>query len=290
MRRATLPFGMSLPGRRVVARSFAVMALLGLGSARAEAPAPPDLLLGLYPSYPPLDMRDPMTGVLEGFDVDLATGLSQRMGMTPRMVETGFAQLIPSLLTGRIRMFFNGMVDTPLRRQSVSFVDYLQSGFQFVTLSGDDHAPSTLPELCGRMVAASRVTSVPAELLAWSDRNCVAKHLPPVLLFATENSADARLQLREGRVVAALQDSLTLPWTVETSGHTLRALGEAFHLSPLGIGLPRGDSTFICRVSGAFSALQQDGTYLSLIHKWHLPESAALPAQPVPEDCSRHVF
>ena len=270
---------------RFLRRAFAVTALLGLGSARAEAP---DLPLGLYPSYPPLDMRDTTTGDLEGFDVDLATALSQRMGMTPRMVETGFAQLIPSLLTGRIRMFFNGMVDTPLRRESVSFVDYLQSGFQFVTLSGDAHAPSSLPELCGRRVAASRVTSVPAELLAWSDRNCVAKKRPPVLLFATENSADARLQLREGRVVAALQDSLTLPWTVEISGHTLQALGEPFHLSPLGIGLPKGDADFTCRVSKAFSALQQDGTYLALIHKWHLPESAALPTQPILKACTDH--
>lgn len=270
---------------RFLLRTFAVTALLGLGAAKAETP---DLPLGLYPSYPPLDMRDTTTGELEGFDVDLATALSQRMGMMPRMVETGFAQLIPSLLTGRIRMFFNGMVDTPLRRQSVSFVDYLQSGFQFVTLSGDDQAPSSLPELCGRRVAASRVTSVPAELLAWSERNCVAKSRPPVLLFATENSADARLQLREGRVVAALQDSLTLPWTVEISGHTLQALGEPFHLSPLGIGLPKGDAAFTCRVSNALLALQRDGTYLSLIHKWHLPENAALPAQPVPKECTDH--
>ncbi|NVN11370.1 ABC transporter substrate-binding protein [Nguyenibacter vanlangensis] len=235
------------------------------------------IAVGLYPSYPPLDMRDMRTDALEGFDVDLSAALLQRMGMAGRVVETSFAQLIPSLETGRIQMFFNGMMDTPARRQSIAFVDYLQSGVQFLTLSDEPHRPLDPQDMCGRMVAASRITSEPAHLLHWSERICVARGLPPVVLFAAENSADARLQLMEGRVVATLQDSLTAPWIIARNHGRFRALGAPFDMAPLGIGLSKDDRDLTCRVQRALNGLQADGSYLRLIRKWGLPPESALP-------------
>ncbi|GBR36698.1 amino acid ABC transporter substrate-binding periplasmic protein [Neoasaia chiangmaiensis NBRC 101099] len=270
------------------------MTLLALVLARVPACASDatPVTVGLYPSYPPLDMRDPRTDELQGFDVDLGQMLARRMGRTPRIVETSFAQLIPSLLTGRIAMFFNGMMDTPARRNSIAFVDYLQSGLQFIILASDDHAPRTPADLCGRMVGASRITSEPASLIAWSDQNCVREHRPPVRLFATENSADARLQLREGRVVAVLQDSLTAPWTAHATGGLFLLLGDPFDMTPLGIGLPKDDVALACRTATALAALQTDGTYAALIRKWQLPPSSAITTArpkdcPLPTDCDR---
>lgn len=193
------------------------------------------LSIGMYPSYPPLDMRNTQTNTLEGFDVDLSRALLERVGRPFTIIETSFAQLIPSLLTERIQMFFNGMMDTPTRRQSIGFVDYLRSGLQFMTLADDRFAPRTQPDLCGRMVATSRITSEPASLMMWSDHYCVARHKPPIDLFAAENSADARLQLREGRVVAVLQDSLTAPWTLTTNPGMFHLLGSLLNSHPLAL-------------------------------------------------------
>ncbi|MFT8417584.1 MAG: transporter substrate-binding domain-containing protein [Acetobacter sp.] len=270
-----------------ISSTLGLCVFLCLNNTKTHAAAPP-LLIGLYPSYPPLDMRDPQTNALEGFDVDLGRALIQHMPRSASVVETSFAQLIPSLLSGRIDLFFNGMMDTPTRRESIAFVDYLQAGFQFITLAGEASAPHTLPELCGKMVAASRLTSEPAHLLAWSAEHCVQQHLPPVELFATENSADARLQLREGRVVAVLQDSLTTPWLLQVNNGVFEQLGEPFGLTPLGIGLSKGNSLLNCQITAALAELQANGTYLALIHKWHLPQSSALPPMPQHAGCYDH--
>nr|WP_298798988.1 ABC transporter substrate-binding protein [uncultured Acetobacter sp.] len=268
-------------------RWLAALCLVTLLHANGHAENHP-VSIGMYPSYPPLDMRNTQTNTLEGFDVDLSHALLERAGRSFEIIETSFAQLIPSLLTDRIQMFFNGMMDTPVRRKSIGFVDYLQSGLQFITLSDDSFAPHTLPELCGRMIATSRITSEPASLIAWSNQHCVAEHKPPVELFAAENSADARLQLREGRVAAVLQDSLTAPWTLTINPGQFRLLGDSFELTPLGIGLPKNDTHLQCLITAALAALQADGTYLALIRKWHLPESSAIAFSGPQPDCSTH--
>lgn len=260
---------------------------LCLGSGKTRAAALP-LLIGMYPNYPPLDMRNPLTNALEGFDIDLGRALLQRMQRDANVVETSFTQLIPSLLTGRIDIFFNGMMDTPARRENIAFVDYLQAGFQFITLADDAATPRTLPDLCGKMVAASRLTSEPTHLLAWSEQHCVQQNRPPVQLFATENSADARLQLCEGRVLAVLQDSLTTPWLLQANHGLFQRLGEPFDFMPLGIGLSKSSSQLNCQLTAALAQVQANGTYLALIRKWHLPESSAIPPMPQQAGCYDH--
>src|SRR5881394_995667 len=79
---------------------FAASAALCLLALRAAA----DSLLaqipvGVYPSYPPLDMRDLATGALSGFDVELGQQLVKRLNTRFDMQETAFAQLVASVQT-----------------------------------------------------------------------------------------------------------------------------------------------------------------------------------------------
>ena len=45
----------------------------------------------------------------------------------------------------------------------------------------------------------------------WSKKNCEAKGKPALEIVGTEGSADARTQLRQKRLDAAVQGSETLP-------------------------------------------------------------------------------
>ena len=59
-------------------RSIVVAALFGAMTVGANAGQVPSALnVGVYPSYPPLDMRDPATGALSGFDIELSHELEE---------------------------------------------------------------------------------------------------------------------------------------------------------------------------------------------------------------------
>ncbi len=258
-------------------RSFAAIApllllLAGTGTGLAQA----SVAVGIYPSYPPLDMRAPATGDLKGFDIDFGNAVAQKLGVTIDWRETAYVQLVASVQTGRIRFFFNGMNETPARLQLISFVDYLRSGTQFMTLSSNAAAFPAMTALCGKKVAASRGTNLPQQIADWSKANCEASGRPAVIYLGADNNIDARSQLKQGRTDAMAQDSLTIPFIRSQEAGTYATVGAPFDYVSMGVGVGRDDTALQAKLSQAVQSLIDDGSYAKLLAKWGLPASSAV--------------
>lgn len=251
-----------------------VFCVLALPVHAGSIPSP--LNVGVYPSYPPLDMRDPATGALGGFDVDLSAELAERLGVKFDFQETAFAQLVASVQTGRINLFFNGMNDTAPRRELISFVDYLSSGDQFMIRAGDASMLKTDADLCGKSVAGSRSTSLPGQVAEWSKAHCEAAGKPAIVLMGADNNIDARSQLKQGRVDAIVQDSLTIPFTSSKEPGTYATLGEPFDVKLMGIGVTKSDTPLQAALASALQGLIDNGDYSALLKKWGLPTTSAV--------------
>jgi polar amino acid transport system substrate-binding protein len=243
----------------------------------AAAPVPAHLSVGIYPSYPPLDMRDPASGALQGFDIELGQRLAERLHTNFDLQETAFAQLVASVQTGRISLFFNGMNDTAARRELISFVDYLQSGTQFMVRAADAAATPDEASLCGKKIAGSRGTNLPGQIAAWSQAHCESQGRPAVIFLGADNNIDARSQLRQSRADAMAQDSLTIPYVQVQEPGQYTTVGEPFDTTVMGIGVTRSDTDLQTAVATALQSMIDDGTYAALLKKWNLPASSAIP-------------
>ncbi|MBV8768232.1 MAG: transporter substrate-binding domain-containing protein, partial [Hyphomicrobiales bacterium] len=167
------------------------------------------LMAAIVPNYPPLDLRDPATNELSGLDVDLGNAIAAKLGVKMDWQETSFEQMISAVDTGRVDVILSGMTDLASRHDKVSFVDYLRSGPQFfVQASRANEFPDMLA-LCGKSVGTSRRTSFPGEIAQWSDQHCKPAGKPAINVVGTEGSPDARTQLKQGRVDAAMQGNET---------------------------------------------------------------------------------
>ena len=245
--------------------------LLTLSAAAAE---PAHIPIGVYPSYPPLDMRDPASGALKGFDIDLGRQLAQRLGLTFDVQETAFAQLVASVQTGRIKLFFNGMNDTAPRRELISFVDYLRSGTQFMARAADAYPDEAA--LCGKKVAGSRSTNLPGQIAAWSQSRCESQGRPAVVFLGADNNIDARSQLKQGRADAMAQDSLTIPYIQAQEPGVYQTVGEPFEITIMGIGVDKSDASLQSALVKALQEMIDDGSYAALLKTWGLPASSAI--------------
>jgi polar amino acid transport system substrate-binding protein len=256
---------------------FATSAVLCLLALRAAAdPLPAQFSVGVYPSYPPLDMRDPATGALSGFDVELGQQLAKRLGTSFDMQETAFAQLVASVQTGRIKLFFNGMNDTAPRRELISFVDYLRSGTQFMVRATDAGAAPNEDDLCGKKIAGSRSTNLPGQIAEWSKTHCEGKGRPAVVFLGADNNIDARSQLKQGRADAMAQDSLTIPFIQAQEKGVYRTVGEPFDMTIMGIGVAKSDLALQTALASALQVMIDDGEYAALLTRWNLPASSAV--------------
>jgi polar amino acid transport system substrate-binding protein len=253
-------------------KSLAVpILLLTLAAAAAE---PAHIPVGVYPSYPPLDMRDPASGELKGFDIELGRRLAQKLGASFDLQETAFAQLVASVQTGRIKLFFNGMNDTAPRRELTGFVDYLRSGTQFMARAADSYPDETA--LCGKKIAGSRSTNLPSQIAAWSQAHCEGQGRAAVVFLGADNNIDARSQLKQGRADAMAQDSLTIPYVQAQEAGVYQTVGEPFDMTIMGVGVDKTDASLQGALVRALQAMIDDGSYAEILKTFGLPASSAI--------------
>ncbi|WP_407310284.1 ABC transporter substrate-binding protein [Pseudomonas sp. nanlin1] len=264
----------------------AVLSVLTTASSWAAEPAglPASIkskgfiVAGIMPNYPPMDFKDPATNQLTGVDYDLGMAIGKRLGLEVKWQETAFEQMVSGLVTQRLDIVLSGMTDTAERQKTVDFVDYFKTGPQFYILDSSTDI-KVASDLCGKKVGTSRRTNFPAEIAKWSGKNCEANGRPAIQVVGTEGSADARAQLRQARLDAAVQGSETLPYIQSQEPGAYRVIGEPLTLQLTGLGVAKSNAGLSSAIIGALDAMIADGTYASILKKWDLEKGAVTKAQ-----------
>lgn len=250
----------------------AAFVLAALPALAAEAPQrirdAGKLVIATFPNYPPLTFRDPATNARQGFDVELGEAIGRALGVPVEWSEMAFIQMIPGLQTGRADLAMDGIGDLPARREAVEMVDYLQTGARFFVAAGSD---ARVPQdLCGKRVGASRSTSWPADMAAWSKQQCEGQGRPALQVVGTEGSIDTRTQLRSGRLDGGVQGDETTAWFQKVEPGAYVPLGERFTTVLVGIPVAKAEPALRDAVRAALAGLVADGTYAALLKKWGL--------------------
>jgi polar amino acid transport system substrate-binding protein len=256
-----------------------IVGAMALHMPLAHAEAAPSigkstLVAAIVPNYPPFEYKDPATDKLMGFDVDLGEALAAKLGVKLQWEETGFDQMMSALTTNRVDVILSGMTDLPSRREAVNFLDYVTGGPQFYTLKARAGEFASMDALCGKTVGASRRTSWPDDITAWSNEHCVKAGKKPINVSGTNGSSDARVQLRQGRLDAAVQGGETLPYQNSVEQNAYAPIGKPFLSQYNGIGMAKGNATLNAGLTTALNQLIADGTYQKILVKWGLQEHA----------------
>jgi polar amino acid transport system substrate-binding protein len=255
-----------------------LLAVLLAGTATASVKAgelPPEiakqgsLKVAVVPNYPPMEFRDPATNTLTGFDVELGEALGRKLGVKIAWQETSFDQLMPAIATGRVDAILTGMTDLKSRQDTATFIDYLRNGPRFFIQQARAAEFKDTMALCGRTVGASRRTSFPKLIAAWSDAHCGGE---PIKFVGTEGSGDARTQLKQGRLDAAVQGGETLPYMMDLEPGAYVPIGEVFAVQFTGLALGVKETALQQAVADALDALIADGSYRALLTKWKLTD------------------
>lgn len=225
-------------------------------------------------NYPPLEYKDPLTGKLIGFDIDLGEALGKVLGVKIEWQPTSFEQMPSSITTGRVDMILSGMNDNVERREFLYMIDYIKSGVQFYTTVTNSAKLKVPTDLCGQKVGMSRLTKYPALVAAWSAKNCVAQGKPDIVIAGSDGSADARSQLKQGRIVAAVQGPETLPYIMQQEPNAYALVGTPIADLYSAIGVGKKNIELRDAVAGAFRKLIADGTYKAILTKYNLEDRA----------------
>ena len=261
----------------VVAIVFALAVAAGAQELPDRIKKAGKLVVATKPNYPPITYKDPATNQNMGVDIDLGEAIAKELGVAIEWQDTEFAQIFSSLQTGRVDMALQGISDLPERREVADFVNYLRSGSQFYTNPANAATIKTPEDLCGKNVGASRSTNWPKRIEEWSAANCVAKGKPAIKVVGTEGSADARTQLKSGRLDAAVQGLETLPYFQKLEPNTYVLIGQPFTEDLMGIPFAKTETQLRDAIKAAIERLQAKGVYEQILAKYGLQATKLSP-------------
>lgn len=227
-------------------------------------------------TYPPMAYYDPATEKLAGLDIELGNEIGKRLGVEVEWINSKYAQLVPSLDTGRGDMIISGMGDTPERQETFDFIDYIKIGGQFYTAAGNESLNS-LDDVCGKSVAGGRASTIPGDVTVWSDANCVAKGKPAVEAVGVQDSNAARISVELGRTDAAAIGAHTVRYNMQLYPGKFKMVGEPINEKVAGVTFLKKDTELRDAVHAAMKEMVADGAYQKILDNWKMGDLTIIP-------------
>jgi polar amino acid transport system substrate-binding protein len=248
---------------------IAVLALCAAAALTAQASAAKTLLYCSDISYPPEEFVQ--GGKNLGSDIDVGTEVAKRLGMSAKFQNTGFDGIVAALLSNKCDAIISGMNDTPERRKSIAFVDYLNVGQSFIGKKGNPLHIKTALDVCGR-VAGAQVATTNLQTLQTIDKQCKAKGKKGVKVISFKEDPLGVTALKTGHIDVYESDSPPAVWYT-TKDTSLQIVGPPVNAIPVGIGLKK-KSSLQAKMQAAVNAMYKDGTMAKILKKWNMSQFA----------------
>ncbi|MGV0740312.1 glutamate ABC transporter substrate-binding protein [Mycobacterium syngnathidarum] len=218
------------------------------------------LVVGIDQSTNLLSFRDPVSGELAGFDVDIAREVARDLLGDPAEVEF-------RLLTSpeRISALQDGSVDIVVKAMTVTCARAEQIAFSTVYFDARQRllVPKASPVRGPADLAGKRVCSqVDTTSLA-----TVARVAPTATLLAVQNWDDCLVALQQGQADAVSTDASILAGMAVQDPY-LHLVGPSLEDEPYGIGMNKSREDLVRAVNASLERIRGDGTWLSLYRRW----------------------
>jgi polar amino acid transport system substrate-binding protein len=224
------------------------------------------------PAYPPQSSYDEATGTWEGFDIDVATEIANRLGVEIKWETPSWDTLTAGHWNDRWDLSVGSMTITEERAQVLDFSDpYYYTPAGLAVQQGSDI--TSFDQLVGKTIGACSACSYEWYL---ERKLNIPGYTPEYLVpenitfvgYDTDTTAIQDLVL--GRLDAVLSAVPTLQGAID-KGKSIQLLGDPVFYEPLGAAADRSASldptAFIQMVSDIIGQMHQDGTLTDLSMK-----------------------
>lgn len=245
-------------------------ALLGLTAA---LPAHAETLrVGMECTYAPFNYRTP-DGKMAGYDVDVAQGIAERIGVDLEYVCQEWDGMIPALLASKFDLIVASLSITEERKQKIDFsIPYRVSigrilGAKDAKLKLFDDAGKPIPEAFdGLRFGVERASTYSKWLEA---------KLPNAEAVFYDSNQSMLLDLQNGRIDIAITNPMKayLDFLSKDDGAGFEfvspAIDEVEYFGPgVGVGLRKGNDELLKRIDKALAEMIKDGSLEKYSHKY----------------------
>ena len=251
----TTPGGTTAATKPAAAPTFAADSTMGKIVAKGK------LTVGVKFDQPGFGLKDPVTGKVDGFDVQMAKEIGHALGLKDdqiEFVEAVSANRIPFLQEDKVDLVIATMTINADRKTQIDFSRPYYLAGQSILVKKDNTTIKSVDDLNGKNVCSVQGST--------SEKNVKAKPPQANLLSLTGYAAcvDA---MKSGRVEAVSTDDIILAGFA-ASDTSLKLVGGQFTQEPYGIGVKKGKTDFVQFIDALIAKELSDGTWDKIYDKY----------------------
>ncbi|MCM6777357.1 glutamate ABC transporter substrate-binding protein [Nocardia sp. CDC159] len=221
------------------------------------------LLVGLDPGSNLFSFRDPISGTLAGFDVDIAKEIAadlfgDRERVEYRMLSS--AERERALQDRTVDVVVKTMTITCDRRQRVEFSSPYFLSHQRV-LAVRNSGITGLADLAGKRVCVAAGTT---------SLNLIRRKQPGAAILTVPAWADCLVVLQQRQVDAISTDDALLAGLAIQDPNYTEIVGDNLSDEPYGVGIPKGNDDMVRFVNATLERIRSDGTWNRIYQRWLL--------------------
>lgn len=253
--------------------SLASSNALPSGSTMAAIKKRGRLVAGVSADSYLLGARDPLSGRIQGFDIDFVRAMAKAiLGDADRyqLVVITAAQRIPALESGQVDLVARAMTMTCDRWKQIAFSsEYYRAGQKIMVRQGS--RARTLADLAGQRVCAPLGTSSLASLVRLQ---------PKAVAVGSDSHTGCLVLFQQGKVDAITGDDTVLAGLAAQDPYAVVPEQKAFTAEPYGLGMNAKNVDLVRFVNARLAQMRTDGEWTTIYNRWFAGPLGPAPAPP----------
>ncbi|HWD71392.1 MAG TPA: transporter substrate-binding domain-containing protein [Actinomycetota bacterium] len=237
------------------------------GTTMARLQAAGKVTVGTKFDQPLFGLKNPLTGAIEGFDVEIAKLVVQGIyGGTVddaakhiSFVETPSNVREISIQQGKVDMVAATYTINDARKKVVDFAGPYYIAGQDIMVKKGDNSIKSVTDLNGKKVCSVQGSTSLANVKAKAPQADLS-----ITFDVYSKCADA---LKDGRVQAVTTDNVILLGLVKDNKDVFKVVGNPFTTEPYGIGIKKGDDAFRSFINDRLEASYRDGSWAAAFNR-----------------------
>jgi glutamate transport system substrate-binding protein len=243
--------GESTPAATEAAEKFAADSTLGKIQAKGE------ITIGVKFDVPPFGIKNPQSGEVEGFDIEMGKAVAAKLGVEPKFIEAISDNRIPFLEDGTADLILSTMTINEERVEQINFSDPYFIARGRVLVPGDSDITG-VQDLAGKNVCTALGSTYEANL---------KKQAPEAELKLVDSYSECFELVQNGAVDAVSTDDVILTGMI-IQDDSLKLVGDPLTQEPYGAGIKKDETEVTDFVNGVFKELKDNGEWMKIYDTW----------------------
>ena len=215
--------------------------------------------IGVKYDVPPFGFKNPQTGEVEGFDVDLGNKIAEALGVEAKFIEAISDNRIPFLQDGTADLILSTMTITTDRDADIDFSNPYYVAHGRVAVYGTDSGIESEADLAGKTVCTAAGSTY--------ETTIIPKLAKDIKIQSVDAYSECAELLQNGAVDAEVTDDIILAGQ-KALDDEIQLVGEDLTSDPYGVGIPDGQTDMQEFVNGVLTESFEDGSWQEYYDKW----------------------